>query len=320
MKDSQHSKKKKSKLSRSHFFDIIIILLILNAAAFALVVLYFERIDSFTFSNYQKEKLKVSSVPLPSDLNSINASAAAFVVFDTKTRSVIAQKNKDLRFAPASTVKVMSALLALSYYDPYEFLVIPDSIYEVEGSKMKLVPGEEIRVIDLLYGMMLPSGNDAAYTLAYYYKNGVEDFVRDMNLKAKEYKLENTEFKDPAGYNDENYTTGEDLVRLGAIALENEILAQIVKTKYYETSNKTNTHYFYLENLNELLYYDNVLGIKTGFTYEAGGVLLTAIKKGDSVFIVCVLKSYDRFYDTRDLMEFITEKVNFALPEAKPHL
>lgn len=316
MKDSQPSNKKsKKKFSRTHFFDTAIILAILNIALFITAIFFIEKIYQKKTPFLLDEPLTVNSIPLPADINSINASAAAYVVFDTQTRTVIAGKNKDLRFSPASTAKVMTALLALEYYNLDDYLVVPNNIYEVEGSKMHLVPGEEVRVIDLLYGLLLPSGNDAAYTLSYYYKNGIGDFVNDMNKKAKSYKLLNTLFIDPAGYEDGNYTTAENLARLGAIAMENKTFAKIVKTRYYQAQNRSLTHTFYLENLNELLVFDNVLGIKTGFTNEAGGVLLTAIKKGDSIFIVCVLKSNDRFYDTKDLMGFIVEKVNFAVPD-----
>lgn len=316
MKDSQPSQKtSKKKFKRTHYFDTVIILAILNIALFTIVIFFVQKIQQKKITVLKETPLKVKSIPLPEDINSINASAAAYVVFDTTTRTVVAGKNKDLRFSPASTAKVMSATLALSYYNLEDYLKVPENIYQVEGSKMNLVPGEEVKVIDLLYGLLLPSGNDAAYTLSYYYKGGVTGFVNDMNRKAKELKLYNTHFVDPAGYEDGNYTTAENLARLGAIAMENKTFAQIVKTRNYTAYNRTFTHTFSLTNLNELLVFDNVLGIKTGFTNEAGGVLLTAIKKGDSVFIVCVLKSNDRFYDTRDLMQFIVDKVNFAVPQ-----
>lgn len=318
MKDSLSSAKKNKEqiktFSKVHFFDTVIILLLLNIAAVAVIVFYFQRIYTLTLPQSDKGYLKVNSVPLPTDLDSINASAAAFVVYDTSTRTVVASKNKNLRFSPASTAKVMSAILVLEHYDLDQFLTVPLNIYSIGGSSMHLAPGEEVSVRTLLYGMMLPSGNDAAYTLSYYYKSGTADFVADMNRKAKELGLFNTYFLDPAGYEDGNYTTGEELVRLGAYAMENKEFRQIVKTRYVELSNRANTHTYSLRNLNELLVFDNVLGIKTGFTNEAGGVLLTAIQKGDSIFVVAVLKSQDRFYDTKDLMSFIVEKVNFSLP------
>ena len=316
MKDSQHSlKKSKKKSSRAHFFDIVIILVLLNVSALMVIIFYLQRINSYTLPKSKTDFVKVSSVPLSLDLNSINASAEAYVVYDASTRTVVAGKNQNLRFSPASTAKVMTALIALDYYKLDDYLTIPASVYSAVGSKMHLVPGEEVSVRNLLYGLMLPSGNDAAYTLAYYYPGGMKGFVDEMNRKAKQLKLTNTHFVDPAGYEDENYTTASELSRLGAKAMENEELKRIVKTRYIEVTNKTNTHTFYLTNLNELLMYDNVLGIKTGFTNEAGGVLLTAIRENNTLFIVTVLKSEDRFFDTKDLMNFIMEKVYFAIPQ-----
>ncbi len=319
MKDSLSSTKKnkvkEKTFSRLHFFDTVIILLLLNVAAIAVIIFYFQRIYALSLPTSVNNYLKISSVPLSSDLESINASASAYVVYDTNSRTVVASKNKNLRFSPASTAKVLSAILVLEHYDLDQYLTVPLNIYSVDGSKMHLAPGEEVSVRTLLYGLMLPSGNDAAYTLAYYYKNGIGNFVEDMNRKAKELGLLNTYFLDPSGYEDGNFTTGEELARIGAYAMENKEFAEIVKTRYVELANKDNSHTYVLKNLNELLEYDNVLGIKTGFTNEAGGVLLTAIQKGDSIFVVSVLKSQDRFYDTRDLMSFIVEKVNFAIPQ-----
>ena len=180
---------------------------------------------------------------------------------------------------------------------------------------MNLSPGEEVTVENLLYGMMLPSGNDAAYTLAYYYPGGVNGFVRAMNRKAQELQLENTHFIDPAGYEDGNFTTAEELARLGGYALQKTELAKIVRTRSISVFNRAGTHQFILNNLNTLLQYEDVVGIKTGFTNEAGGVLLTALNKNSKLFIVAVLKSQDRFSDTWDIMQFIREKVAFSVPK-----
>lgn len=316
MKDSQKPpKKSKKNTSKAHFFDIVIILLLLNIIGIAVIVFYLQRINSYVLPYTNTTYTKVSQIPLSMDLSTINASSEAYVVYDTATRTVVAGKNQNLRFSPASTAKVMTALLVLEHYKLDDYLTIPPSVYGVIGSKMHLVAGEEVSVRNLLYGLMLPSGNDAAYTLAYNYPGGIKGFVRTMNIKAKQNRLTNTYFADPAGYEDSNYTTASELARLGAIAMENNEFRKIVRTKYIEVTNRTNTHTFYLTNLNELLQYDNVLGIKTGFTNEAGGVLLTAIEENNTLFIVTVLKSENRFVDTKDLMNFIMEKVYFAIPK-----
>ncbi len=321
LKIAKRKKKSKSKSARkkivahAHFFDVIIILLLLDAAATAIVVFYIQKINSYTLPKNMHPYLKISSIPLPGDLSSINASAAAYVVYDLSTRAVVAGKNQSLRFSPASTAKVMTAVLAVEHYRLTDFLTVPPDIYVVQGSKMNLVPGEEVSVENLLYGMMLPSGNDAAYTLAYYYPGGIDGFVRAMNRKASDLQLENSHFVDPAGYEDGNYTTAEELARLGGYALLKDELAKIVRTRFIEVSNKTGNHKFFLTNLNTLLQYDDVVGIKTGFTNEAGGVLLTALKKNGKIFIVAVLKSQDRFSDTWDIIQFIREKVAFSFPK-----
>ena len=316
MKDSQKPpKKSKKNTSKAHFFDIVIILLLLNIIGIAVIVFYLQRINSYVLPYTNTTYTKVSQIPLSMDLSTINASSEAYVVYDTATRTVVAGKNQNLRFSPASTAKVMTALLVLEHYKLDDYLTIPPSVYGVIGYKMHLVAGEEVSVRNLLYGLMLPSGNDAAYTLAYNYPGGIKGFVRTMNIKAKQNRLTNTYFADPAGYEDSNYTTASELARLGAIAMENNEFRKIVRTKYIEVTNRTNTHTFYLTNLNELLQYDNVLGIKTGFTNEAGGVLLTAIEENNTLFIVTVLKSENRFVDTKDLMNFIMEKVYFAIPK-----
>jgi len=301
-------------IQKFHIFDTVVILLLLNIVSVSLIVLYVRKNNSYTLPLVDIDYLPVSSIALPNDLESINASASAYVVYDMSNRTVVAGKNHNLRFSPASTAKVLSAMLVLEHYELDDELVVPSNIYSVQGSKMHLLPNETVTVRTLLYGMMLPSGNDAAYTLAFYYPGSIEGFIRVMNLKAKELNLVNTYIVDPSGYEDENYTTAEELARIGAAAMANPVFAEIVRTRSIELSNVAGTNSYYLENLNELLQYESVIGIKTGFTYEAGGVLLTAIKKNGNIFIVCVLKSPDRFSDTRDILSFIEEKIEFALP------
>lgn len=307
--------KRKKLIEYAHFFDVVFILLLLDVVGTVIIVFYIQKLNSYTLPKISYPYLKINSVPLPRDLSSINASAAAYVVYDPNTRTVVAGKNQSLRFSPASTAKVMTAILAVEHYKLSDYLTVPSDIYIVKGSKMNLSPGEEVSVENLLYGMMLPSGNDAAYTLAYYYPGGVNGFVRAMNRKANELQLYNTHFVDPAGYEDGNYTTAEELARLGAYALQKEEISKIVRTRSIQVQNRTGSHQFFLNNLNTLLQFEDVIGIKTGFTNEAGGVLLTAINKNSKTFIVAVLKSQDRFADTKDLIQFIREKVEFSFQQ-----
>jgi D-alanyl-D-alanine carboxypeptidase len=240
----------------------------------------------------------------------ISISAESVLVYEKDSRSVVMQKRGNLRFAPASTTKIMTALVALDHYTVDQYL----SAYGVStvlGSNMGLVEGEEIKVIDLLYGLMLPSGNDAAHVLASQYPGGKESFIAEMNRKAEEYRLYNTHFRDPAGLDDGNYTTAFDLARLALIGLENDVLKKIVETRNITVYDRTFVYEHRLENLNKLLYTDGIFGVKTGYTDEAGQVLVTSAQTNGKTYIIVVLKSEDRFLDTQTILSEVIEKIQF---------
>ena len=264
MKDYQNLKKKlKSSrvfIRKFHIFDIVIVLFFLNFVSLLVAILYIQKINSFTFANAPFPYIKITSIPnFPENLDSINSSASAFVVYDSKSRSVVAGKNQSLRFSPASTAKIMAAIVVLSHYNLDEYLTVPASVYTIQGSKMNLAAGEEMSVRSLLYGMMLPSGNDAAYTLSYHYPGGTPGFVNAMNEKARGLKLLNTHFDDPDGYEDGNFTTGIELARLASYAMQNETFREIVGTSEIQVTDKNGSHKYFLKNLNELLAYKNVV-------------------------------------------------------------
>ena len=246
--------------------------------------------------------------PEVKDPKNIFVSTPSYIVYEVQSRAVVAEKNSDLRFSPASSAKIMTALVALDYYDTSNILKVP-SLASVEGSNMGLFENEEIKIENLLYGLMLPSGNDAAYTLAVNYELGYEGFVRAMNEKAKLLKLENTHFTDPAGFEDSNYTTAYDMARLGAYAISNKKFAKIVSTKNIIVTDITGKFIHDLSNLNELLGINGVDGIKTGFTEEAGGVLVTSVLHEGRHYIVVLFKSDDRFADTRSILESIVSSI-----------
>ena len=238
---------------------------------------------------------------LNKEVEDIQVNSRAFIIYDPKSRSTIVGKNEHLRFAPASTVKIMTALIAIEEY-PLDKIFTAEGIGAITGSKMDLEEGEKITVENLLYGLMLPSGNDAAYMLAQNYPGGREQFVKRMNEKTRELKLENTHFVDPAGFENDNYTTAFNLARLASFAMEDKVFRKIVATKekiVYDSSGKI-VHE--LKNLNELLGINGVNGIKTGFTEEAGGVLVTSVEQGGKEYIIVVLNSTDRFEDTQAII------------------
>lgn len=241
----------------------------------------------------------------------INLGSRAFIIYDTGARSIVAGKNDKFRFAPASSAKIMAATIVIQNF-PLDKIITATNLNQLgsDNSKMGLFEGEQMTVENLLYGMMLPSGNDAAFVLAQNFPGGVDGFVGKMNEKAAELGLSNTHFYDPDGYDDRNYTTAYDLARLGAYAMKNPVFAKIVGTRYrteYDITGKIPHH---LSNLNVLLGKNGVNGIKTGFTDEAGGVLVTSINSGSKNYVVVVLGSSDRFLDTQNVLENGVSKIH----------
>lgn len=253
-------------------------------------------------SNFIKRMSIQKSVTLPLVTPAPNEiTARAYILYNPRTRMIVAGENEKLKFAPASTTKIMTALVSLDHYSPDD-VIVARNMSSVVGSKMNLIEGEAMTVRNLLYGLMLPSGNDAAKVLAQNYPGGEKAFVEAMNLKAKELHMNDTVFVDPAGLDDHNLSTAYDLARLGDVALQNELLSQIVKTQSTVVYNTASTSAYPLKNLNELLYDPNVIGVKTGFTDEASGVLVTGYLMNGEKYLVVVLKTENRFYDTQQVL------------------
>lgn len=308
-------KTKKTKKSSSFFRYLslkpfVIALLIINFVLSVLLIYLFLLIFSNFTSSIKVNKLKAAAFPYYLKIGSeLNVSSKALIVYEPEGRVTVMGKNENFRFSPASTAKIMSAVVVLEQYSLNQILVASD-LKNVEGSKMGLFEGEEISVENLLYGMMLPSGNDAAYVLAKNYPGGIKGFVEKMNQKVKDLKLKNTEFFDPAGYSDENYTTAIDLARITAYAMQNPEFRKIVSTRETKVFDVKGLIPHNLNNLNRLLSEQNVNGVKTGFTEEAGGVLVTSVNNKGKNYIVVVLKSLDRFYDTDELIQKVVKSIN----------
>lgn len=200
-------------------------------------------------------------------------------------------KNIDRKLPMASTTKIMTALLICEDCDLDEVITAPDKAVGVEGSSIYLKQGEEISIKDLLYGLMLVSGNDAACALAIHHSGSVEEFVNRMNERAREFGLKNTNFVNPNGLpNDNHYTTAYDLCKIACEALKNQTFAQIVSTKHYKGEYRCFT------NKNKLLTtLEGANGVKTGYTEKAGRCLVSSAKR-DNMQVVCVvLNCYDMF-------------------------
>ncbi len=252
----------------------------------------------------------VTLYPLLVESKSPNISALAAVVVDDDSKTLLFSKNPTLLLSMASTTKIMTALVGLSYYKMTEVLTIHTN--NVEGAKIGFFNGQKIKFEDLLYAMLLPSANDAALAIAQNYPGGESAFVDKMNEFAKVFHLNNTRFGDIAGLlDDKGYTTPLDLARLASVALKNKVFARIVETKRKDISDVDNKNIYSLFNLNKLLGIDGVNGVKTGYTDEAGQVLVTSKKEKGHTIIAVVMGSSDRFSDTKELLSLISGNVNY---------
>lgn len=232
--------------------------------------------------------------------------ATSVMVIDLASRTILLSKNAGTRLAPASTTKIMTAVVALENYQLEDVFTVPDLI-GLEGRQMGLVAGEKMTVRNLLYGLLVHSGNDAAYTLAANYLSGVGEFIYSMNQKARELNLKNTRFTDVSGLDQDNhYTSVYDLVQLTAYALGNPVFKEMVAVKTIVVQDIDQQYEHQLETTNELL--DQVLGVKgvkTGWTENAGECLVAYTERNGRELLIVVLGSADRFGETEKLINWV---------------
>lgn len=237
-------------------------------------------------------------------------SAKGAIIMDADSKVVLYSKNPDLRFSSASTTKIMTALTALDYFKSTDILTVKQATDE--GSILGLKTGEMLDFQSFLYAMLLPSANDAALAISENYPGGKEVFISKMNEKAKEFKLYNTHYSDPAGLIDSgDYTTPLDLARLASFAIKNNTLKNVVGTKEKTIYDITGTNVYQLSNLNKLLGIQGVNGIKTGYTEEAGQVLVISKLEKNKTIIIIVMGSEDRFLDTEKLLNLVSNNLTY---------
>ena len=217
-------------------------------------------------------------------------SARSAILVDAGSGRVLYEKDADQQSLIASTTKIMTCLLAAEAGGLDREIRIPAEAVGIEGSSLYLREGEVLTVEQLLYGMMLRSGNDAAVALAIAVSGSVEQFVAQMNQKAAELGLASTHFANPNGLDDEgNYSTARDLAKLSCYAMENPVFHQVVSTKAYAFGERS------LTNHNKLLWrYEGTVGIKTGYTKAAGRILVSAAERdGRRLVAVTINAPYD---------------------------
>ena len=259
--------------------------------------------------------------------------AAAVYLFDADTNHVLVNINGQKRLPMASTTKIMTALLAIQKGKTDQIVTVQqDAVDESQknnGSSAQLVLGDQIRLGDLLYGLMLPSGDDAAIAIADTISGSSANFVRLMNNYAHQLHLTHTHYSNPDGLtyklpdgqvDPNHYTTATDLAQLTHVALQNQIFAQIVELQRYVLPPTATHHGYTWETTDNLLsHYAGTTGVKTGYTLEAGYCLVfSAINTGHHLIGVLLHDSDDdtnqRFIDAQTLLDW-----GFHLPLRPPH-
>lgn len=240
------------------------------------------------------------NTPNISDINS-----RAYVVIDRNSNQVLVGKNENQKRKMASTTKIMTATIIIENCNLSDVVEISKKTANTGGSRLGLKYQDKISVKDLLYGLMLCSGNDCAVALAEHCAGSVEAFAEKMNQKAIELNLSNSHFVTPHGLDsDEHYTTAYELALLTNYALQNKTFAQIVNTTNYTVT--INGYGKSIHNTNELLgSLDGVYGVKTGFTNGANRCLVTSCKRNNMDIICVVLGADTKNFRTKDSIKLI---------------
>ena len=222
------------------------------------------------------------------------SSAYEYVLMDMDSGRVLASKNKDSPRLIASITKIMTCILAIENANPSDIVTVDESISKSYGSGIYISIGEEISLKDLLYGLMLRSGNDAAIAIASYVSGSEETFVKLMNEKAKLLGMKNTIFYNASGLDTStigNKSTAYDMALLTRYAMKNDLYREIVKTKKHVV--KTNLKTYIWHNKNKLLSEDYITGGKTGYTERAKRTLVSTASKDNMNLVVVTINDSD---------------------------
>lgn len=236
-------------------------------------------------------------------------SAQSAIVIYADTGRVLYEKNADERMLIASTTKIMTALVAVEHCEMEEKVTIRPEWTAVEGSSMYLKTGETYTVEELLYGMMLASGNDAATAIACYVAGDIPSFAALMNEKAEELGLTGSSFENPHGLDGEtHYSTARDMANLTAYAMKNEAFAKIVGTRNINIKGLT-----YVNHNKLLTMCDGAIGVKTGFTKAAGRTLVSCCERNGARFICVTLNAPDDWDDHRALYDWAYTAYDYSV-------
>lgn len=271
--------------------------------------------NRFLFLKNNKEYLK-KKIEIPYVKNHHlfpNLSAEGIYVVELSSFTPVYKKNEKEKFFPASLTKIITALVAFDIYSLDQVVKIKNPIHK--GQIMGLVDEEKITVENLLYGILIHSANDAAYALADNY--GFNKFIALMNEKAKKLLMNNTHFTNPAGFdNSSHFSAPYDIALAARALLNNSFLKKIVSLKEITISDIDFKYFHHLVNVNQLLGEITGLGgIKTGFTEEAGENLVSFYKKNHHQWLIVIVKSNNRFLETREIINWIDNNIDFIESE-----
>lgn len=237
--------------------------------------------------------------------------AKEWIVYDPASGTTLMEYNSHEERPMASVTKVMTALVVRDRTNLDDRVRVSDRAATVSGSEIGLMAGEVWSVRDLLAAMLVRSGNDAAVALAEHVAGSVPAFAALMNAKAAELGLEESHFLTPHGLDvDGQYTSAHDLAIIASVALQDPVIAQLVRTRLVRFKPAPSGADRIVHNTNALLgRYPGIVGLKTGFTNKAGRVLISAFETDGRTLITVVMGSEDHFADTRELVDYISNRI-----------
>ncbi len=309
------------------FLSIVILIVTALLYKSADLVIFAENSMEKKYDVYTKE---VSEIPvLKSQLNLQadeasesanfdikNLSSKSVYIEDIDTATQLFEKNGERVLLPASTTKIMTALVARDQYKLNDVFLVKD-ISKIEGAGIGLFKGEKILVSDLLKAALIQSSNAAAYVLADNYPDGLEGFVDLMNQKANDLSLKSTYFENPVGFDADNQrSSAHDLAIMSKEFMKDEFLREIVGVKEEVITDESGVYKHYLYTTHQLLGEDDsVVGIKTGTTEGAHEVLITQFNREGRNILIIVMGSDDRYKETSELIDWVFDEFVWLTPE-----
>lgn len=236
----------------------------------------------------------------------LSLSAQSAVLMCVENGELLFESNADKRLSMASTTKIMTSLLALEAGTPEREIVVTEKMVSVEGTSMGLQAGDSVSLRELVYGMLLQSGNDAANTVAYVIGGSPEGFAAMMNARADKIGMKNTNFVTASGLDDEeHYSTARDMALLAAECLKNPEFTAICSKKTAKLTYGNPPYARTLTNHNRLLWsYPDSIGVKTGFTKKSGRCLVSAAKRGGVTLVAVTLNAPDDWSDHKQMLDY----------------